>query len=77
VAERALDSPDQQSERRVERIAVQASDEGVANLQLAARWAEQFAPEHGDTLEAMLGRFRRAFVFLDAVSHGVKPEELD
>ena len=77
MAEGAQGGPEQQAEPRMERIGVQASDEGVATLQLAARWAETFAPQQGDTLEAILGRFQRAYIFLDAVSHGVKPDDPD
>ena len=76
MAEGAQGGTEQQPERRSERIGVQSNDESVANLQLAARWAEHFAAE-GDSLEAMLARFRRAYTYLDAVSHGVQPEEIE
>lgn len=62
-------------EQRPERVAVTSSDEGVAKLQLAARWAEAYAPGDGDSLEMVLARFRRAYEYLDAVLHGIEPAE--
>lgn len=57
-----------------ELIGVQAPDEAVAKLQLAARWAERFGPDNDDLLK-MLGRFKRAYDYLDAVTHGVLPDD--
>ena len=59
---------------RNERISVGSGDENVAKIQLAARWAEQFAPEAGDSLDAALTRFRRAYTYIDSVSKLVDPE---
>lgn len=59
-----------------DRIGVSGMDESIVRLQLAARWAEQFAPENGDSLAAMLRRFRAAYDYLDAVMHGMEPQEL-
>ncbi|MBI4493228.1 MAG: hypothetical protein HY690_10605 [Chloroflexi bacterium] len=56
-----------------QRIAVSASDESVAKLQLAARWAELYAPQESDALPAMLKRFRHVYEFLDAITHGIEP----
>ena len=57
-------------------IGLGSGDEGVGRIQLAARWAEAFAPSSGDTLVAALQRFRQAFDYLDAVTHGVEPPAL-
>jgi hypothetical protein len=59
---------------RGERVSVGSGDENVAKLQLAARWAELFAPEADDTLEAMLGRFKRAYHYVDSVTKLVEPD---
>ena len=48
---------------------------GVAKLQLAARWAEQFGPERGDSLEAALRRFKQAYTYVDSVTKLVDPDE--
>lgn len=56
-----------------QRIGVGGGDESVVRAQLAARWAEAFAPEHGDTLGSALQRFRHAYEYLDAVMHGIEP----
>ena len=56
-----------------DRIGVTAPIETVAVYQLAARWAERYADSGPDNLPAMLERFRRAYVFLDAVTHGLEP----
>jgi hypothetical protein len=58
-----------------ERLGVGSGDENVAKIQLAARWTEAFAPHAGDSLEAALQRFYRAYAFIDSVTHGVAPEE--
>ena len=62
--------------RSGDRIGVSGMDESIVRLQLAARWAEQFAPEDGDSMPAMLRRFRAAYDYLDSVMHGVEPQEL-
>ncbi|MCC7367649.1 MAG: hypothetical protein IT306_04465 [Chloroflexi bacterium] len=59
---------------RPERIGVGSGDENVAKLQLAARWAEQFAPSGDDTLEAALARFKRAYHYVDSVTKLVEPD---
>lgn len=55
-------------------IQVGGNDEAITKLQLAARWAERSAPASGDTLVELLRRFRNAYDFVQAVSHGVEPE---
>ena len=57
-----------------DRIGVGGGDEIVAKLQLSARWAEQYAPASGDTLDAALARFRRAYRYLDSVTKLIEPE---
>jgi hypothetical protein len=57
-------------------ISVGGASEDITLFQLAARWAEKFAPSGGDTLADMLKRYRVAYEFLDAVAHGNKPPEL-
>lgn len=59
-----------------EQIGVQAGDEAVAQFQLAARWTERFA-QPGEEISAALARFRKVYLFLDAVTHGVEPDPLD
>ena len=59
---------------RAERISVGSGDENVAKIQLAARWAEQFAPAGDDSLDATLSRFRRAYTYIDSVSKLVDPD---
>jgi hypothetical protein len=60
---------------RVERIDVRNGNEDVAKVQLAARWAERFAPSHGDSPQAALRRLSRAYEYIDSVTHGLTPEE--
>lgn len=55
-------------------VNVTASDESVAKLQLAARWAEMYA-QGDDSMQATLRRFRRAYEFLEAITHGIQPPE--
>ena len=57
-----------------QRIGVGSGDENVAKIQLAARWAEQYAPDR-DSLEAALQRFYRAYSYIDSVTHNVAPDE--
>jgi hypothetical protein len=58
-----------------DRIGVGSGDENVAKIQLAARWAELYAPANGDSLDEALRRFKRAYNFVDSVSKLVEPEE--
>lgn len=58
-----------------DRIGVGSGDENVAKIQLAARWAETYAPATGDTLEDALRRFRRVYGFVDSVTKLVDPDE--
>lgn len=60
---------------RGDRIGVTAMDESVARVQLAARWAEAYAPTGDDSMDAALRRFQRAYVYLDSVMHGIEPAE--
>lgn len=59
---------------RNERIGVGGGDEIVAKLQLSARWAEQYAPASGDTMDQALARFRRAYKYIDSVTKLIEPE---
>jgi hypothetical protein len=61
---------------RGQHIGVGGGDDSVSRIQLAARWAEAY-PGQGDSLSAILKRFRVAYDYLDAVIHGVEPPELD
>ena len=63
-------------DRRGERIGVGGGDDSVTRIQLAARWAESYGPAT-DSLGAVLRRFRAAFEYLDAVTHGVEPPDID
>lgn len=60
-----------------ERIGLGGGDDAVVRFQLAARWAESFAPPGGGTLTDALRRFRAAYDYLDAVMHGIEPVSLD
>ena len=55
-------------------IALTGPSEALGVYQLAARWSERYATP-GDDLPAMLERFRRAYIYLDAVTHGLEPPE--
>lgn len=59
-----------------DRVGVSGGDENVAKLQLAARWSEHYAPDEGDTLEAALQRFRRAYNYVDSVTKLVDPDQV-
>ncbi len=63
-------------DQRGQRINVGPGDDNLARIQLAARWAEVYAPRT-DSLGSILKRFRAAFEYLDAVTHGVEPPNLD
>ncbi len=54
-------------------IGIGGGDDAVTRIQLAARWAERYAPGSGDSLQNMLQRFKTAFEYLDAVTHGIEP----
>jgi hypothetical protein len=60
---------------RTELIGLGSGDEQVVTLQLAARWAEKYGPEQGDSLEDALRRFRRAYNYVNAVIKLVEPED--
>ena len=68
---------DEKEGGRSERIGVGGGDDGVTRIQLAARWAEAYAPPYGDSLANALKRFRTAYDYLDSVTHGVEPASLD
>jgi hypothetical protein len=63
-------------DRRGERIGVGGGDDSVTRIQLAARWAESYGVA-SDSLGSILRRFRAAYEYLDAVTHGVEPPDLD
>jgi len=65
--------PEEGSPALSERIRVQSDSDMVAIAQLAARWSELFRPAAGDTSAAALRRFRAAYEYLDAVTHGLEP----
>ena len=60
---------------RSEKIGVGSGDENVAKIQLAARWAEVYAPDSGDTLEDAIRRFKRVYHYVDSVTKLVEPDE--
>lgn len=64
----------EEDEPRGERISVGGGDENVAKIQLAARWAEQYAPASGDSLDAALRRFKQAYMYVDSVTKLVEPD---
>ena len=67
------DQPIQMAGRaELDLIGLTSPSETVAIYQLAARWAERYAQPQDD-LRAMLERFRQAYEYLDAVSHGLDP----
>ena len=63
-------------DRRGERIGIGGGDDSVTRIQLAARWAEAYGPSR-DSLGGILKRFRAAYEYLDAVTHGVEPPDLE
>ena len=63
-------------DRRGERIGIGGGDDSVTRIQLAARWAESYGPPT-DSLGNILKRFRAAYEYLDAVTHGVEPPDID
>jgi hypothetical protein len=60
---------------RADRIGIGGGDDSVTRIQLAARWAEAYGPSR-DSLGGVLKRFRAAYEYLDAVTHGVEPSDL-
>ena len=74
------DAPDDHAgedrDRRGERIGIGGGDDSVTRIQLAARWAETYSPRV-DSLGSVLKRFRAAYEYLDSVTHGVEPPDLD
>jgi hypothetical protein len=76
--ERGEPSQDRDDRRdgRGERIGIGGGDDNVTRIQLAARWSESYAPP-GDTLGGILRRFRAAYEYLDAVTHGVEPPNIE
>lgn len=75
--QRQTDAPPSGESRAhgAELIGVGSNDDSVSRMQLAARWAEAFAPGQGDSLAAILTRFRMAYDYLDSVTHGVEPAD--
>ncbi len=71
-ADEAPPFADSSGSGRGERISVGSGDENVAKIQLASRWAEQFAPAD-DNLEAALRRFHRVYTYVDSVTKLVDP----
>src|SRR3979411_1554240 len=63
-------------DHRGDRIGIGGGDDSVTRIQLAARWAESYSTRV-DSLGSMLKRFRAAYEYLDSVTHGVEPPELD
>jgi hypothetical protein len=59
-------------ERSTEIITLNSPSEAVAVYQLAARWAERYADPQGG-LDQQLELFRRAYLYLDAVTRGLEP----
>jgi hypothetical protein len=57
-------------------IDVRGPDERNAQLQLAARWAERYAPPAGDTERAARERFRITHDYIDDVIRGIEPKAI-
>jgi len=55
-------------------IGIRGPDEGSAQVQLAARWAERYAPTDGDNERAARERFRITHDYVDDVIHGIEPQ---
>jgi len=75
-AEKRSDGDREANDRRGERIGIGGGDDSVTRIQLAARWAEAYGPSP-DSLGRILKRFRAAYEYLDAVTHGVEPTEVE
>jgi hypothetical protein len=71
------DGRDDREGGRGDKIGIGGGDDAVTRIQLAARWAETYTPEHSDSLHGVLKRFRTAYEYLDAVTHGVEPADLE
>lgn len=74
-AERDVSDETERAATMNDRIGVGSGDENVAKIQLASRWAEQYAPVTGDTLDEALRRFKRVYNYVDSVTKLVEPEE--
>lgn len=72
-----LGEPASAAAARSGQISVGGGDDAVSRIQLAARWAEAYAPHQGDSLASVLNRFKVAYEYLDSVTHGVEPAALD
>jgi hypothetical protein len=59
-----------------DRIGIGGGDDSVTRIQLAARWSESYSQKN-DTLGGILKRFRAAYEYLDAVTHGVEPPDIE
>ncbi|MCA1648413.1 MAG: hypothetical protein LC797_24125 [Chloroflexi bacterium] len=70
------DHAGEERDRRGDRISIGGGDDSVTRIQLAARWAESYSPRV-DSLGSVLKRFRAAYEYLDSVTHGVEPPDLD
>ena len=72
------DARDEHEQRpgRGERIGIGGGDDAVTRIQLAARWAEAYG-RGPDSLASVLKRFRAAYEYLDAVTHGIEPGQLE
>jgi hypothetical protein len=55
-------------------IDIRGPDERSAQVQLAARWAERYAPLEGDNQRAARERFRITHDYVDDVIHGIEPQ---
>ncbi len=63
---------------RGERIGIGGGDDSVTRIQLAARWAEAYGRgPASDSLGSILKRFRAAYEYLDAVTHGIEPPDME
>jgi hypothetical protein len=67
-------APDQHPTGPPRVIDIRGPDERSAQVQLAARWAERYAPPEGDTERAALERFRITHDYVDDVIHGIEPQ---
>lgn len=72
----ARSDPEDRRDGRGDRIGIGGGDDSVTRIQLAARWSEAYAPER-DTLGGILKRFRAAYEYLDSVTHGVEPVDVE
>jgi len=75
-AEKRSDGDREANDRRGERIGIGGGDDSVTRIQLAARWAEAYGPS-SDSLGGVLKRFRAAYEYLDSVTHGIEPIDVE